>query len=288
MKNGGSYIELQRKNGEFPFFLGTSEGVSESARMLHYHNDLEISYIKQGTGKYIINGHVYDYEAGDMFIINKDDIHLAYDDHNLVIQVIMFDPSILWTGGPSVMDYEYLSPFVEAGIKYGHKLPHDHPHMDKVISILAEIKKEDEMKLHRYDLVIKSLMLKLMAVIMRYFGLEQGQGHYKKVDSAHSRMLKYVIEYIEENLGNPICFEEIAKTLQVSVSHFYKLFKKYTGVSPMEYLIRRRICAAKDMLKSTEKRIVEIAGDCGFNSISSFNRNFASYVGVSPREYRKE
>lgn len=288
MKDVGNFIEIPERSKNFPFFWGTSKGVSENARVLHYHNDLEICLIKQGAGKYIINGYVYDYEAGDVFIINNDDIHLAYDDHDLIIQVIMFDPSILWSGSPSVMNYEYLTPFMEAGIKYGHKLPHDHMHMDKVTNILAEIQNENEMKLPRYELVIQSLLMKLMAVIMRYFGFDQEQECCKKVNFAHSRMLKYAIEYIDENLNNPICFEDITKSLKISTSHFYKLFKKYTGVSPIEYLTRRRICAAKDMLKSTDKKIVEIAGDCGFNSISSFNRNFAAYVGVSPRDYRNE
>lgn len=75
--------------------------------------------------------------------------------------------------------------------------------------------------------------------------------------------------------------------LHVSQSHLVRLFQKQYGYTPREYLYKHRIEKAKELLKDTDIPIVDIALQCGFNSMSAFYGNFKRNAVVSPSEYRR-
>lgn len=78
------------------------------------------------------------------------------------------------------------------------------------------------------------------------------------------------------------------KGLKFFVSHFYRIFTAYTGMTFSRYLTDRRVAAAKRIL-STNKAdsIIEISAQAGFKSVSSFNRIFKQKTGQTPSEYRE-
>ena len=63
---------------DYPIIIGETFGIDEESVMLHYHRRIEICYIRQGTGNYLIDGRDYPFHAGDIFIISDNEIHLAY------------------------------------------------------------------------------------------------------------------------------------------------------------------------------------------------------------------
>lgn len=271
----------------FSFSIGNTIGVSKDSRKLHWHNELEICHVRQGTGKYLINGHEYFFEPGDVFIINNDEIHLAFDDTDLIMRVILFSPSLIWPGGPDLVDYEYLSPFEETRSRFSNKLSHNHPHIGEIIGVLEEIQKEYDLKLPEYQLMIKALLLKLMTNIIRYFGNEEVSSFDKKINLHDAKKLKEIAEYIENNYSNKIQLDDLAKKFNISVSKLCRMFRCFSKVTPMEYITCLRVNAARSELISTDKKILEIAEDCGFGSISNFNKSFKNLTGMSPRDYRK-
>lgn len=111
---------------------------------------------------------------------------------------------------------------------------------------------------------------------------------------SHSRMLSQKqfgsirkgIEYIETDPDQSLTVDEIAEICHVSPGFFRSLFKKYSGQSPTEYRISRKIERAKRLLQSEEKQISEIADDLGFQNVYYFSRLFKSRVGMSPKEYQ--
>jgi len=270
----------------FTFSIGDTIGVSADSRRLHWHDELEICHVKQGTGKYLINGNEYWFEPGDVFIINNDEIHLAYDDNDLIMRVVLFSPSILWAGGPNLLDYEYLAPFTETGVRFNNKLSHAHPHIGKIIKILDEIQNEYDLKQPKYELMIKTLLMQLMTYIIRYFDDDEKSHTSEKTRLRDAQRFKDIAGYIRSNYTDNIKLDELAETFKMSVSTLCRLFRRFSGASPIEYIIFLRLNAAKDMLLSTDKKILDIACDCGFTSISSFNKAFRRYTGVSLREYR--
>jgi AraC family transcriptional regulator len=100
------------------------------------------------------------------------------------------------------------------------------------------------------------------------------------------RQLQQVLEYIHEHLEQNIKLADLAQLLGISQFHFSTLFKKAIGTSPYQYLLQQRVERAKQLLKQTERSIMEIALECGFNSHSHLSKQFRQLTGLTPTAYR--
>lgn len=98
---------------------------------------------------------------------------------------------------------------------------------------------------------------------------------------------KRVIAFIEENLASNIQAQDLASIVHLSVSHFFRAFKISVGVPPHEYITRRRIDFACEMMCTTQDPLSQVALACGLNDQSSFCRVFRRMVGQSPSEWRR-
>lgn len=100
------------------------------------------------------------------------------------------------------------------------------------------------------------------------------------------RQLLQVLEYIEEHLDRDIKLADLAALLGMSQFHFSHLFKQSIGTAPYQYLLQQRIERAKQLLKQTNRSIVDIAFECGFNSHSHLSKQFRQFTGITPTAYR--
>ena len=96
------------------------------------------------------------------------------------------------------------------------------------------------------------------------------------------------ILYMEANLKNPITMSEAADAAGYSLYHFSRIFNQATGHSPYDYVIRRRLSEAARELINTDKKIIDIAFDAGFESLRTFNRTFFRFMKDTPSKYRKK
>jgi AraC-like DNA-binding protein len=94
------------------------------------------------------------------------------------------------------------------------------------------------------------------------------------------------VRLLNEEYHSLQSLEEIAAHIQLSKYHFGRLFKKSTGLAPMEYVTKVRIEKAINLLRTTECSIEEIAEQIGYSSSSYFIKVFRSWVGFSPGEFR--
>lgn len=99
--------------------------------------------------------------------------------------------------------------------------------------------------------------------------------------------LLQVTRYIDEALDQDIKLADLAQLVGVSQSHFSRLFKQSTGLSPHQYLLQQRVERAKQLLKYSGQSLVDIALACGFDSHSHFSRQFRKITGTTPTNFRK-
>ncbi|HHJ10291.1 MAG TPA: AraC family transcriptional regulator [Bacteroidetes bacterium] len=92
---------------------------------------------------------------------------------------------------------------------------------------------------------------------------------------------------IRENIEQKIDLKKLAEENNIGYSYFRKMFKKYTGVPPLQYQLRLKIMRAKEMLLSSDKIIKEISYQLGFRSVYYFSRVFKNKTGFTPSEIRK-
>ena len=95
-------------------------------------------------------------------------------------------------------------------------------------------------------------------------------------------------KFINDNYMNAISLKDIADAVSLSPNHFHTVFKATCRMTPREYLINRRISAAKEMLWDTDKVIPEIAEKCGFGCQQYFTQIFKKQTGITPGKYRKQ
>ncbi|SHK87569.1 Transcriptional regulator GlxA family, contains an amidase domain and an AraC-type DNA-binding HTH domain [Desulfatibacillum alkenivorans DSM 16219] len=99
-------------------------------------------------------------------------------------------------------------------------------------------------------------------------------------------VIKEAQSYLEEKFTSRISVEALACDMGVSPRHFVRRFKQATGDSPLIYLQRVRIEAAKHQLEKTAQSIEEITQQVGYEDPNSFRKLFKKTTGLSPREYR--
>lgn len=95
-----------------------------------------------------------------------------------------------------------------------------------------------------------------------------------------------VLDFIEAHLDTDIQLEDLAKIAGISKFYFCHLFKQAIQIPPHQYIIRRRIERAKQLLKHSDLTTVEIALSCGFAHQSHLSRHFKRIVGISPQKFR--
>ena len=95
------------------------------------------------------------------------------------------------------------------------------------------------------------------------------------------------ITYMKENIGNRLATEDIAKKFDYSPSHYTAIFKRKTGMSPIDYFIRLKIHYACQLLTQSELKIKYISEKVGYDDAYYFSRLFKQIMGKSPKEYRR-
>ncbi len=95
-----------------------------------------------------------------------------------------------------------------------------------------------------------------------------------------------IAAYVRANLGTNISVTELAGLVDLSPSHFARIFKASFGLTPYRYVMRERIEAAKSLLASTKLSASEIGATFGFASQSHFVKVFREFMGVTPKQYR--
>ncbi|MGB5632624.1 MAG: AraC family transcriptional regulator [Waterburya sp.] len=100
------------------------------------------------------------------------------------------------------------------------------------------------------------------------------------------RQLSQVLDYIDAYLDRNIKLADLAQLLDMSPFHFSRLFKQSIGMTPHQYLSQQRVERAKQLLKKTDRLIIDIALDCGFSSHSHLSKQFRQITGITPKAYR--
>ena len=98
--------------------------------------------------------------------------------------------------------------------------------------------------------------------------------------------LRKVVELMHAKAEDDLSLAEMADTAGLGVAHFLRAFRKSTGESPHQFVLRHRIERAKELLCAPEARVLDVALACGFKRQQHFARMFRRICGASPTEYR--
>lgn len=158
--------------------------------------------------------------------------------------------------------------------------PHEHPRLFSRINDLMERPREDSLTPLDNVLMVGQIMIEAARI---------GNIDKRQNKLPISEQIKPALVYIRENYTNPqmMSAEQIASSCGLSTSHFRVLFKKDIGMTLPQYINQTRLSAANHLLETTNKKIIDIAAEAGFNEVPYFNRVFRQLYGMTPKEIRQ-
>ncbi|MCB0644298.1 MAG: helix-turn-helix domain-containing protein [Phaeodactylibacter sp.] len=248
----------------------------------HFHPELELVYVKGGTGKRHIGNHLSNFTKGDLVFIGSNLPHTGFTDRltgNESETIVQMRSDFL--GGhffevPEMQNIQQLFHRARLGLAFygrtkkelGARLEHL-PKLDpfhKLIELLS--------------------ILDVMAQTSEYHILN-AEGFALEVNHQDNDRINIIYRYVRENFHQQITLEEIAGEVNMTVPAFCRYFKKISRRTFTRFLIEYRIVHACNLLVKPGRSISEVCLESGFNNFSHFNRLFKERTGKSPSEYRK-
>ncbi|NOU92274.1 response regulator [Paenibacillus sp. LMG 31456] len=129
------------------------------------------------------------------------------------------------------------------------------------------------------DIRLEDELFKYLSSVMNAF--------HELVSGSRYSYIHRATAYIRDHLDQHVSLQQVAKFVHLNPNHFSEVFKKETGQSYMEFLTQERMNRAANILRGTEKKISEVAGEVGYEDIKYFSQQFKKYMGSTPSKFRQ-
>jgi AraC family transcriptional regulator len=103
-----------------------------------------------------------------------------------------------------------------------------------------------------------------------------------------SARLRSIKDLVQAKMGDDLSLDDMAQSIGLSTAHFARMFRKSTGETPHQFVLRQRVERAKAMLRAPDARVLDVAVACGFRTQQHFAQVFRDVCGVSPTQYRQD
>ena len=251
------------------------------AKVPHFHEDIEMMTIMEGRLAYSVNGHKIDLEVGDTIFVNSNQIHYTIPLEEKLCRYVIFiaNPNIL--NSSVAVELQALQPIL------------NNPNLSYL-----RFRKANEHTVHIRDIMLSlpDLRRNPFEITRKFFDiweiiLDQTRS-YGMIDEdaqtdIHTKSFKAMMYFIQQNYKDTITLDDIAESASISKSLCNKIFHKYVGDSPVNYLLNYRVRKVAELLRTTTIPLSEIAAQTGFNGTSYMSEMFKKNFESSPRDYRK-
>lgn len=254
---------------------------------MHWHEEMEITFIASGHGTYDLNLEEIPVQNEDILIIPPGVLHAAKleDNNNMKTLTFVFHLNMLNSLLTDACAIRYFVPLMHGEITSPMVIRKNSEGYAEIVACFFKLHDAYKEKTAGYELAVKSHLLLLFYQLFHYNILSKA-GKQSRIQHT-SELLKNVINYIHTNYAEHITVADLAALCDFSEYHFMRFFKKHVGMTCIDYINNYRLDVASAMLKEREDSVMEIALDTGFNNISYFNKVFKSKFKVTPSQYRK-
>lgn len=227
--------------------------------------------VTQGEGTFSYAGETYHLTAGDIFLLERG-------------MEVEYKPSFsnpwtyYWVGmnGKQILNYLSRCSIVDSHVILGQ----DTTDIKNIIQLICKLSQSIESN-NSNDILIMQYLYQLVYTL---------QEKFPKIFSVQvdivNEDIQHAVDFINTNYQKHITVEDVAKSVNVTRSHLYKLFKKNLGCSPKEYLTYMRMYHASQLLIHTSTLISDISRQVGYKDPLLFSKNFTKHFEISASEYR--
>ncbi len=250
----------------------------------HNHTGFEITVVNSGSGTYSTDNGIYPMSAGDVFVFSSNEFHCITQvgENGLKLTNLHFEPRYLWGDSENSFSEENINMCFFHSKDFKNRITANAS--KTLLTYMEGIKNEITLKPIEYRLKVKSLLNLFLISLVRDFGYLDKD---TSVSSIHLKNLQNILTFIDEHFTQRISLEQLADKAGMSPNYFSSFFKKISGINLWDYINNKRINYALNLLRNSNKNILEIAMLCGFNNTTHFNKMFKRVSGMTPTEYRK-
>ena len=243
-------------------------------RLLHAHPDfVEVLLLDEGSARFLIGDNAYEVQAGDLLVFNSGVVHDELSNSP-------FGSWCIAVGGlrlPGLRENALIPEDAAPVYATGAEQADLRALYDVMFRYLSHDRPDCEVFCHRL----------MLALLDRALTITGSTSLRVPANPEPSSLARQVQEYIDHHFREPVTLQELGEALHASPYYLSHVFKEVSGYSPMQYLTRRRIGEAQNLLVETELPIARIAEEVGYDTQNYFNLQFSKHVGMPPRKFRQ-
>ncbi len=253
---------------------------------LHTHAFMELVIVLGGSGLHVTDYGNYRIQAGDVFAIHGDTAHGFAESTGMDIMNFMFTASYLeetskWLRqSPGYHALFVLEPIYRHRQEARNRLRLSAIDLKAVTRMIQHMVIEYTERKPAYRAQVTAMWQQLLTHLCRSFSGEH-------IASLPFLPLADTLAYMEAHFTEEMSLDDLAAQAHMSKNHFIRLFKQHYNETPNRYLNQLRLDYAKELLRSTDRSMTDIALHCGFCDGNYFSRSFRQAEGQSPRSYRQ-
>ncbi|NND16032.1 MAG: helix-turn-helix transcriptional regulator [Eudoraea sp.] len=277
-------LEVVKPNfgNSFTYLKFNSENVNKDI-MWHYHPELELVYVRGGSGRRQIGSHVSYYSDSTLILIGSNLPHCGFTDRlteNKDETVLQMREDFLgneFFNSPELAKIRTMFEKAKGGIAFrgqtkklvGSKLEElgDQPEFSRLISVLE--------------------ILQLLGSSDE-FRVLNAEGYSLEASVKDNDRISIVFNFVKQNYKEEIALETIADIVSMTIPSFCRYFKKMTNKTFTQFVNEYRLVHASKLLAEKPMTITEVCYESGFNNFSHFSKTFKAFTGHSPSDYRKQ
>jgi len=259
---------LEKVEPEFgsSFVMRTFSDSSNQLRPLwHYHPELELIYIEEGSGKRHVGNHLSYFSEGELLLIGSNLPHYGFEsklnDENKEI----------------VIQISNIFEMAQLGISY---------HGKTKIVIGEHLKKMQTMA--PFEKLLGLIRVFHILSTSQEYTILNATGPSLQVKGDDNLRIDKIYEYVRNNFASKISVDQVAKEVNMTVPAFCRFFKKTTNKTFVQFLTEFRVAHSCKLLSYQSQSVMEVAFECGFLNLSNFNRAFKKITGKSPSAFRQQ
>jgi AraC-like DNA-binding protein len=274
-------------HGEESFFIGIFQDNLEKSSW-HYHNNYEISFITEGTGRRIVADSMEEFQPGDLVFLGSNLPHVwvaekeprVFTDRTLEMVFLQFSANILFPQLLALPEFKNVKRALELSERGIQIVDRTLNEVSEIMLQLPYLKSFDRM----------NYFFKLMDIIGKSdSNIPLASEEYmRKRFTTGNRRIAQLHDYLMNHYREEIDLEKLADLVHMAEGSLCRFFKQNVGTSIFEYLNRIKVDFACKLLMDPEIGIFDVCLDSGFNNLSHFNKQFRKNTGVTPTEYRKK
>ena len=239
----------------------------------HWHEHIEMHYILQGGAVFHIDQELYQVQAGDLIIANRNELHAGYSTTvPYEACLLVFDP----------MDIS--RELGEKNLRFQSLIRGDSHLRELFDRIFAERRQEQE----GYRTLCRALVTELLVYLSRHYVTEAMPAKDLVKRRRDLERLSPALTYIEQNYSDRISVAQLAQLLCLSPDRLGHLFRDGVGQAPLQYINEIRLRKAMNLLQTEEYTVTEVAQAVGFFDYNHFGRLFRRRYGCTPNQVRQE